>query len=96
VGTTISEATGSFLVLIACSFLNKLDVSGILSTEVIPPFYRVIKIYPHMIQNKTYNGCSPYKITGTVEIKMQITWPVIKTRDITVWKPTAWWTFLGE
>jgi hypothetical protein len=29
-GATISVARGSFLLFIACSFLNKLDASGIL------------------------------------------------------------------
>jgi hypothetical protein len=48
VGATVSEATGSFLLLITCSFLNKLDTSGILSTEAVPAFCRVIEIYPHM------------------------------------------------
>jgi hypothetical protein len=49
VGATVLEATGSFSLLIACSFLNKLDASGILSTEAVPAFCRVIEIYPHMI-----------------------------------------------
>jgi hypothetical protein len=33
---------------------------------------------------------------GTVEIKMQIAWPVMKARDIRVCKTMAWWIFLGE
>jgi hypothetical protein len=48
-GATVSEATGGFLLLIACSFWNKLDASGILLTEAVPAFCRVIEIYPHKI-----------------------------------------------